>query len=97
MDKLNHYRQIIQDIVAKHAQHKPSHGEIEPIQIGGLEHDNYSLIGCKSGCRKGSSGSVTSHFSPKSLLASYQSYFLHSTPELHATSTQVNVPLEPHA
>ena len=45
MDKLNHYRKIIQDILAKHAQFQPSHGEIEPIQICDLEHDNYLLMG----------------------------------------------------
>ncbi len=45
MDKFNHYRKIIRDIVAKYAQYQPSHGEIEPIQICDLEHDNYLLMG----------------------------------------------------
>ena len=44
MDKLIHYRKIIQAILANHAQYKPSHGEIEPIQICDLEHDNYLLM-----------------------------------------------------
>ena len=45
MDKLNQYWQIIQKIVAEHAQYKPSYGAIETIQICDLEHDNYLLIG----------------------------------------------------
>lgn len=44
MDKLETYQQIIQKIVGKHAQYKPSHGQIETVQVCDLECDNYLLL-----------------------------------------------------
>lgn len=44
MDKLDHYRQIIQKIVTKHAQYRPSHGQIETTPICDLANDNYLLM-----------------------------------------------------
>ncbi len=44
MDKLEKYRQIIVNIVKKHAQYKPSHGKIEALCICDQESDNYLLI-----------------------------------------------------
>ena len=61
MDKLNHYRKIIQEIVAKHAQYKPSHGEIEAIPICDLEHDNYLLMAVSRSDKTGSLVSFSAH------------------------------------
>lgn len=44
MDKLEKYREIITSIVKKHAQFKPSHGQIETISVCDKESDNYFLI-----------------------------------------------------
>ena len=44
MNKLNHYRQIIQNIVTEHAQYKQSHKEIERILFLDFECDDYSLM-----------------------------------------------------
>lgn len=44
MDKLDNYRQVIHKIVANHAQYKPSHGQIETLQICDLDGDNYLLM-----------------------------------------------------
>lgn len=44
MDKIAHYRQILQQIVAQHAELTPSHGQIETIPICDTVQDNYLLI-----------------------------------------------------
>lgn len=44
MDKLENYRQIITKSVQKHAQHQPSHGEIESLFVGDTITDNYLLL-----------------------------------------------------
>jgi len=44
MDKLENYRYIINQIVARHAQYHPSHGHIEPIPVCDETHDNYLLL-----------------------------------------------------
>ncbi|WP_414549627.1 XisI protein [Anabaena sp. CCY 0017] len=44
MDKLERYRQILVSIVKKHAQYKPSHGQIEGLCICDQESDNYLLM-----------------------------------------------------
>ncbi len=44
MAKLEHYRKIIIQILQKHADHKPSHGEIEPVLICDRIADNYLLL-----------------------------------------------------
>jgi len=44
MDKLDKYRQIIVSVVKKHAQYKPSHGQIEALYICDQESDNYLLM-----------------------------------------------------
>ncbi|MEM9214990.1 MAG: XisI protein [Cyanobacteria bacterium P01_F01_bin.150] len=44
MDKLENYRTIIQQIVYAHAQHRPSHGDIEPLPLCNLDADSYLLL-----------------------------------------------------
>ncbi|MBJ7297703.1 MAG: XisI protein [Dolichospermum sp.] len=44
MDKLDKYRKIIVSVVKKHAQYKPSHGQIEALYICDQESDNYLLM-----------------------------------------------------
>lgn len=44
MDKLDTYRQIVQQIVSRHAELTPSHGQIETIPICDVAHDNYLLM-----------------------------------------------------
>ncbi|NES71550.1 MAG: XisI protein [Okeania sp. SIO2D1] len=44
MAKLEHYRKIITQILEKYAQHKPSHGEIEPLLLCDPITDNYLLL-----------------------------------------------------
>ncbi|MEB3282664.1 MAG: XisI protein [Lyngbya sp.] len=44
MDKLEHYRKIITQILHKHAQHKPSHGDIETLLLCDPITDNYLLL-----------------------------------------------------
>ncbi|MFB2878336.1 XisI protein [Floridanema aerugineum] len=44
MAKLENYRQIITKILQKHAQHQPSHGEIEALLICDPIADNYLLL-----------------------------------------------------
>ncbi|MDY7008395.1 MAG: XisI protein [Cyanobacteriota bacterium] len=44
MAKLEFYRKIISQIIQKHAQCKPSHGNIEPLFICDSITDNYLLI-----------------------------------------------------
>ncbi|MGK7889000.1 MAG: XisI protein [Leptolyngbyaceae cyanobacterium] len=43
MDKLAHYRTIIETIVETHAQHRPSHGDIEslPLCVGSPVRSTY--------------------------------------------------------
>ena len=44
MDKLQHYRQVIQQILQKHAQISAGQGDIEPELICDTEHDRYQLL-----------------------------------------------------
>lgn len=44
MDKLNHYRQTIQDLLTEKAQHKPIGGDIEPETVFDPTTDRYLLI-----------------------------------------------------
>ncbi|MEW5987791.1 MAG: XisI protein [Chloroflexota bacterium] len=44
MDKLNNYRRIVQQIVARHGQYHPSHGRIEAVPICDTGNDNYLLM-----------------------------------------------------
>lgn len=44
MDKLEHYRRLLTDVVTRHAQFIPSHGKIEPVAIGDTTHDQYLLM-----------------------------------------------------
>lgn len=44
MDKLNNYRHIIQQVVARHAELVPGHGQIETMPICDTTHDNYLLV-----------------------------------------------------
>ncbi len=44
MAKLEYYRKIITTIIQKHAQHKPSHGEIEALLLCDTITDNYLLL-----------------------------------------------------
>jgi hypothetical protein len=44
MDKLNHYRQIIQDILTAHSQIKPAYGDIEMGTLFDHERDRYQVL-----------------------------------------------------
>lgn len=44
MDKLDHYRQLIQTVVNRHAQYLPSHGHIQTLPLCDVVNDNYALI-----------------------------------------------------
>lgn len=44
MDKLTHYRQIVQQILSEHAEHVPSQGEIESIPVLDQNRDQYLLV-----------------------------------------------------
>jgi XisI protein len=44
MDKLNRYRQIIQDILTVHSQIKPAYGDIEMGNLFDHERDRYQVL-----------------------------------------------------
>lgn len=44
MDRLNNYRQIVQKILAHHAQYSDSLGETEALSICDVTNDNYLLL-----------------------------------------------------
>lgn len=44
MDHLNRHRQVIQQLIARHAQYKPSHGCIETVPMCDPTSDNYLLM-----------------------------------------------------
>lgn len=44
MDKVNHYRQIVQQMINHHAEQTPSHGEIETVPICDVNQDSYLLL-----------------------------------------------------
>jgi XisI protein len=44
MDKLNQYRQIIQDILTAHSQVKPVYGDIEMETLFDSVHDRYQVL-----------------------------------------------------
>jgi hypothetical protein len=44
MDKLEHYRQLIQQILVTHAQAKPAYGNIVRQTIFDREQDHYQLV-----------------------------------------------------
>jgi len=44
MDKINRYREHIQQLLNLYAINKPSYGEIETEVITDLEHDHYQLV-----------------------------------------------------
>jgi hypothetical protein len=44
MDKLNRYRELVQQLMLKYAAYKPAHGEIEVETIFDNQHDYYQLV-----------------------------------------------------
>ncbi|NEO84260.1 MAG: XisI protein [Spirulina sp. SIO3F2] len=44
MDKLKHYRQIIQEILAEHSKIKPVYGDITMKLMFDVERDRYQLL-----------------------------------------------------
>jgi hypothetical protein len=44
MDKLNHYRQLVQQLMLKYAAYKPASGDIEVETIFDNVHDHYQLV-----------------------------------------------------
>jgi hypothetical protein len=44
MERLTVYRQIINDIINRHASIKPSHGQVTPLAICDPTNDNYVLM-----------------------------------------------------
>lgn len=44
MDKLESYRNAIQQIIHRHSKHNPSHGAIEAIPVCDTANDNFMLL-----------------------------------------------------
>lgn len=44
MGKTERYREIIQTVIGKHAQNKPSYGEVDLQTIFDIERDHYQLV-----------------------------------------------------
>jgi len=44
MDKLNHYRQLIPQIISQYAEMKPSQGDIQVYTSIDLENDHYQVF-----------------------------------------------------
>lgn len=44
MDKLEHYRQIIQEVLTEHSQIKPAYGEIKMELMFDRQRDRYQLL-----------------------------------------------------
>ncbi len=44
MDKLTHYRQVINGVISNHAKYRPSHGQIETLPLCDVHNDNYLLL-----------------------------------------------------
>ncbi len=44
MDKLNHYRDIVKQLLLRHAEHVPSVGQIESIPVFDEHSDHYLLV-----------------------------------------------------
>jgi hypothetical protein len=44
MDKLSHYRDIVKQVLAQHAEYVPSHGQIETIPIFDERNEHYLLL-----------------------------------------------------
>ena len=44
METLDHYRQIIQDILDEYSTHKPAYGDVVLEVILDREHDRYQLV-----------------------------------------------------
>lgn len=44
MDKIDQYRQYIQDVLTEYGQHQPSYGEIEVELIFDVERDRYQIV-----------------------------------------------------
>jgi XisI protein len=44
MDKLSHYRSAVKQVLSQHAEHVPSHGQIETIPVFDERNENYLLL-----------------------------------------------------
>lgn len=44
MDKVNQYRQIVQEILVEHSQIQPAYGEIEMAVLFDCERDHYQVL-----------------------------------------------------
>ena len=44
MNKTDHYRTVIKQILSQHAEYAPSHGDIETIPTFDERHDSYMLM-----------------------------------------------------
>lgn len=44
MEKLERYRQIIQNVIKQHASYRPAYGEVELQTIFDTERDHYQLV-----------------------------------------------------
>ena len=44
MDKLSHYRSAVKQVLSQHAEHVPSHGQIETIPVFYERNENYLLL-----------------------------------------------------
>ncbi|HMV51831.1 MAG TPA: element excision factor XisI family protein, partial [Blastocatellia bacterium] len=44
MDKLEHYRQLVRQLISERAKDKVSHGEISTEAVMDLEKDHYELL-----------------------------------------------------
>lgn len=44
MVPLNTLRKLLREIIERHGQHRPSHGDIDPIVLVDEAHDQYELL-----------------------------------------------------
>ncbi|MEZ4528968.1 MAG: XisI protein [Desulfobacterales bacterium] len=44
MDKTEHYRGIVKNLVHKYAEYRPSHGQIDTEVVTDLEKDHYEVL-----------------------------------------------------
>ncbi|MDM8522352.1 XisI protein [Desulfococcaceae bacterium HSG8] len=44
MDKSGRYRNIVRDLLTRHAEHFPHHGEIRTLPVSDEKNDNYLLM-----------------------------------------------------
>ena len=44
MEELDHYRQLVREIICEYSTHKPSYGDVESEVVFDRENDHYELV-----------------------------------------------------